>query len=308
MDFSKKHKTKGDASLMAGRHEEDGAPVTQLFPDLSATLDSTKPLPKDCSTPKLEVTGMPSTQAAVHGGACTSKEKLDTKWTSTNTLNPAPVEVRRREVRNSQGIRLRIASKKKPVMRDNATNEADSLVRTPREEDCVDEPDAQRRSTEEMSGAKPLSATVTWHDDQGSFTSEQCGSSDGIPRYHLLSVEERLRVIKEARIKRLDKMQDELAKARAGTIAPRPTTLIKVNQNRLKAIVGRPSSTASGTSLPLPIQERSADESQAESLEREASLFGTEVSLAPRLLAVSPNTVQETEGEVNTSPWIEKDD
>ncbi|ESL05278.1 hypothetical protein TRSC58_07081, partial [Trypanosoma rangeli SC58] len=285
MNLSKKHGTKGDASLMAGRHVEDGAPVTQLVPDLTVRLDSAKPLPKGRPTPTLEVTGALSTQAVVHGGACTSIEKLDAKWTPDNTLNPTPVEVRRREVRNSRGIRLRIASKKKLVIRENATNEADSLVRTPREKDfCVDVPDARRGSTEETSGAKTLPAAVTWHDDQRNFTSEQCGGSDDIPRYQLLSVEERLRVIKEAQIKRLEKMQEELAKARAGTIAPRPTTLIKVNQNRFKVIMGRPSSTASDTSLPLPIQERSVDRSQAESLEREASLFGSEVSLAPRLL------------------------
>ncbi|RNF26299.1 uncharacterized protein Tco025E_01448 [Trypanosoma conorhini] len=297
---------------MAGRQVGDGAPVVQLTPGSSTTLVHSSPTSGRHSPPQSGVTGVPPTQVAVQSGAGTCTQALEAnKRASNSTLNPVPVEARRRELKDRQGVRLRIASKKKPVASENVADEAKNLVRTPREESVpsANTPDAWHASTEEASVATPLPATITWHDYRRSSSSDRSESSDGVPRYQLPSVEERLRIIKEERIKRLEKMQEKVAMERAGTIAPRPATLIRVNQGRFKAIVGRQPPTANSSSAPLPIQERSADRSQAELPRRETSLVGCEVALEPRLPVVSPDKAQQAEEEEATAPlWIEKDE
>ncbi|EKG01789.1 hypothetical protein TCSYLVIO_007200 [Trypanosoma cruzi] len=285
--------------------------VRHLLPGTTVMPGTAKPIVGHHSPLRPEQSGSPSAKTAEQSGACRPLKTPDPKQAPNITVNPAPVEARRNDVKSRREVRLRIASKKRPEVHGTTANDDESLLRTPNEErgSCKNEHDLRRGCSDETDDAGPVPTTSSFHDHQRSSSSRTDGSDEGIPQYQFPSVEERLRAIREERSQRLEKMQENLAREKAGTVAPRPKTLKRVNQGRFKAIVGRPASTASGATASLLIRDRSVEHPQTESPKmKQEPLVGCDVLSAPCLTHVSPVVAERTEEEPITPLEIEKDD
>ncbi|EKF30265.1 hypothetical protein MOQ_005928 [Trypanosoma cruzi marinkellei] len=297
-------------SRLSGKLGEETS-VRQLSPGTIAMRGTIKPIAGQISPLRSEQSGSPPAKTAEQSEACRPLKPLDPRQATNITVNPAPVEARRNDVKSRREFRLRIASKKPPKLHGTTANDDESLLRTPKEErlSCKNEDDLRRECSDETEDAGPLPTTTSFHDRQRSSSSRTNGSEEGIPQYELPSVEERLRAIREERSQRLEKMQENVAKEKAGTIAPRPKTLKRVNQGRFKAIVGRPASTASTGTPSLLILNRSVDRPQTESPKmKQEPLIDCDVLSAPCLKRVPPALAQQTEEEPITPLEIEKDD
>lgn len=132
----------------------------------------------------------------------------------------------------------------RPAWDKSSMSSGTDLVLTPRDEKNLGTMDAEHTP-----------ATVGSCATQRTTSTDRSESEDHIWHYEPFpSIEERLRLIMEERQRRLDEMQQKLARERADVLAPRPKTLVRCKNGSLRAILGHRNPTDNTCGAPLSIQ------------------------------------------------------